>query len=99
MKPLTSCKEQISFCIRTVNADFSVNEHFMGFYQTDDTLSATLFKCLTDMAICLGLSITDCRGQCYMMGLQTCQAMLVDSNLWLENKSRGSCMCTAVLTA
>ena len=60
-----SCKEQISFCIRTVNADFSVNEHVMGFYQTDDTRSATLFKCLTDMAIRLGLSITDCRGQCY----------------------------------
>ena len=37
----------------------------MGFYQTDDTRSATLFKCLTDMAIRLGLSITDCRGQCY----------------------------------
>ena len=60
-----SCKEKISFCIRTVNADFSVNEHFMGFYQTDDTRSATLFKCLTDMAIRLSLSITDCHGQCY----------------------------------
>ena len=42
-----------------------MNEHFIRFYQADGTRSATLFKCLTDMAIRLGLSITDCRGQCY----------------------------------
>ena len=60
-----SSKEQISFCIRTVNTDFSVNEHFMGFYQTDDTHSSTLFKCLMDAVTRFGLSSNDCRGQCY----------------------------------
>ena len=27
-------KEQISFCVHTVNTDFSVNDHFMEFYHS-----------------------------------------------------------------
>jgi Domain of unknown function (DUF4371)/hAT family C-terminal dimerisation region len=60
-----SAKEQISFCIRVVDSDFCIHEYFFGFYQTDDTRSATLFKCFKDVLTRFDLSFNDCRGQCY----------------------------------
>jgi len=60
-----SAKEQISICFRIAGDDFTVHEFFFGFYQTDDTRSATLFKCVEDVLTRFDLSFKDCRGQCY----------------------------------
>jgi hypothetical protein len=60
-----SAKEQIPFCIRSDDNDFCIHEYFFGFYQTDDTRSATLFKCFKDVLTRFDLSFKDCRGQCY----------------------------------
>jgi len=63
--PDISQKEQISICVRRVNEKFEVEELFLGFYYTDDTKSATLFKCLLDVLCRFGFPINYCRGQCY----------------------------------
>ncbi|XP_031781362.1 zinc finger MYM-type protein 1-like [Nasonia vitripennis] len=57
--------EQVSICIRIVNDDFSVNEYFMGFFETKDTKSETLYELVTDFLATNNLNIKHLRGQCY----------------------------------
>lgn len=57
--------EQISLCARIVLEDLTIQEIFLGFYQTDDTKAETLFKILQDVLIRYDLSINNLRGQCY----------------------------------
>lgn len=61
-----SGKEQVSICFRHVSAsDFSVNEDFAGFYETDNTSAEALFLILDDALKRFQLSFENCRGQCY----------------------------------
>lgn len=57
--------EQVSICIRIVSEEFMVSEIFMGFYQTDDTRSESLFRIIQDVLIRLNLDISKVRGQCF----------------------------------
>lgn len=61
-----SIKEQVSVCIRTVeNKDLSVNEYFMGVYETHDTTAERLHEIVKDILSRFALPINKCRGQCY----------------------------------
>lgn len=60
-----STQEQVSICVRIVDEELAVSENFMGFYQTLNTKSDTLFKLLTDFLQNESLEIQDMRGQCY----------------------------------
>eukprot|EP00795_Rhopilema_esculentum_P006479 gene6479-11932_t len=60
-----SGQEQISFCIRIANDDFSIEEIFFGLYETSITTSDALFTILEDVLLRMQLDITKCRGQCY----------------------------------
>ena len=57
--------EQMSVCIRYVDNDLNSTEDFIGFYQIESTSANTLFSVLNDSLLRLGLSWSDCRGQCY----------------------------------
>ncbi|XP_060874818.1 zinc finger MYM-type protein 1-like [Metopolophium dirhodum] len=59
-------KEQISFCLRTVDKEsFEIEEYFIGFYETPKTDSNTLFNILKDILCRLELNIHNVRGQCF----------------------------------
>lgn len=59
-------KEQISFCLRTVDKEsFEIEEYFIGFYETPKTDSNTLFNILKDILCRLELNIHNIRGQCF----------------------------------
>jgi hypothetical protein len=60
-----SVKEQVSLCLRYVNHDFNVFEDFAGFYETAHTDAKTLVEVKEDVLLRLGLSLDNCRGQCY----------------------------------
>eukprot|EP00795_Rhopilema_esculentum_P017100 gene17100-8617_t len=60
-----SGQEQICFCIRIANDDFSIEEIFFGLYETLITTSDALFTILEDVLLRMQLDITKCRGQCY----------------------------------
>ncbi|CAK1596196.1 unnamed protein product [Parnassius mnemosyne] len=57
--------EQVSICFRSVAEDLTLNEYFIGFYDTKDTKAETLFEIVTDVIEESGLSIANLRGQCY----------------------------------
>ncbi|KAK0147761.1 Zinc finger MYM-type protein 1 [Merluccius polli] len=57
--------EQMSVCIRYFDNDLNSTEDFIGFYQIESTSANTLFSVLNDSLLRLGLSWSDCRGQCY----------------------------------
>ncbi|XP_060861856.1 zinc finger MYM-type protein 1-like [Metopolophium dirhodum] len=59
-------KEQISFCLRTVDKEsFEIEEYFIGFYETPKTDSNTLLNILKDILCRLELNIHNVRGQCF----------------------------------
>lgn len=63
----TDCsnKEQMSFCVRTVNEEFQANEVFLGFYEVHNIKSDTLVAAIEDILLRLNLPIDKCRGQTY----------------------------------
>lgn len=63
----TDCttKEQVSFCVRTVDANLEIQELFLGFYETPDTTAQTLFNIANDVLIRLQLPVSYLRGQCF----------------------------------
>ena len=66
--PDISAKEQVSICFRTVQEDkedIIVHEDFLGFYETASTTASNLFCVVEDLLARFGLSMKDCRGQCY----------------------------------
>ncbi|KAL4104317.1 hypothetical protein QTP88_019618 [Uroleucon formosanum] len=59
-------KEQISFCLRTVDKEsFEIEEYFIGIYETPKTDSNTLFDILKDILCRLELNIHNIRGQSF----------------------------------
>ena len=61
-----SNKENLSVVLRFVDASKSIREEFVGFYHciegtTGETIKTMILKVVSD----LGLSMDDCRGQCY----------------------------------
>ncbi|KYN08183.1 Zinc finger MYM-type protein 1 [Cyphomyrmex costatus] len=57
--------EQISFSIRIVLEDLTVEEIFMGFFETNSTTADALFKIVKDIFTRYDLDIYKLRGQCY----------------------------------
>ena len=71
-----SNKEQLSFCIRTVNEQLIVDEAFLGYYEIANIKSETIVNAIKDILLRFGLEITNCRGQTYdgasnMLGKKT----------------------------
>lgn len=60
-----SCREQISFCIRTSTQTLESREYFLGFYETASTSAETLFTVVQDCLLRFNLNLHNCRGQCY----------------------------------
>ena len=60
-----SNKEQLSFCIRTVNQDLNSFEDFIGFHELENIKSDTIVHVIKDILIRMRLSLDDCRGQTY----------------------------------
>lgn len=57
--------EQVSFCIRYVNDQLDIKEQFIGFYETNNTRSETLYNIFKDILIRCQLDIENIRGQCF----------------------------------
>ena len=60
-----SKKEQLSLCIRYVNKQFQVNEHFVGFTQLCELDALALAGKIVEQLHMLGLDIKQCLAQCY----------------------------------
>ena len=80
----TDCsnKELLSFCLRWVNDNLDVHEHFLGFYEIPDIKSQTIISSIKDIMIRMQLEFDKCRGQCYdgasnMLGKKSGLAKLI----------------------
>ena len=61
-----SNKENLSVVIRFLDSTKKVREEFVGFYLCEDgTIGAAIKDLITSAVADLGLSMDDCRGQCY----------------------------------
>jgi len=61
-----SSKENLSVVIRFLHSTKTVREEFVGFYLCEDGTTGAAIKDLIIGAVAdLGLSMDDCRGQCY----------------------------------
>lgn len=72
----TSTKEQCVFVVRWVDSNLEPHEEFIGFYTVPVTNADTLVSVILDCVARLGLSLDNCRGQCYdgasvMQGVKT----------------------------
>ena len=73
---------QLSFCTRTVDRNFNVNEEFLGFYELENIKSNTIVKAIKDILLRYHLSLEFCRGQTYdgasnMMGKRSGVSMQI----------------------
>ena len=57
-----SCKEQMSICIRYVDADLVPKEVFLGVVECSKTDAATLEQTIETSLMALGLDLKYCRG-------------------------------------
>ena len=57
--------EQLSICVRTVNDNLEVFEHFLGFYEVPNIRSETIVTVIKDALIRMQLPLPSCRGQTY----------------------------------
>lgn len=60
-----SVSEQMSFCLRSVNASLEVEEYFIGVHETESTTADVLYNMIRDVLLRCQLKIGNCRGQCY----------------------------------
>ena len=60
-----SRKEQLSVCLRYVDADYVPCEEFVGLYEPPDTTGATIAHCIKDVLIRMNLPLSMLRGQTY----------------------------------
>ena len=60
-----SGKEQLSFCIRTVDDQLNPKEYFLGLYEVQSTTADVLLAVVKDIFQRFGLSFDDLRAQCY----------------------------------
>ena len=58
-----SNKEQLSFCLRTVDENLDPFEDFIGFYELENIKSNTIVRVIKNILIRLNLSLVNCRGQ------------------------------------
>ena len=58
-------KEQFVVCLRWVDHDLVTHEELVGLYAVDNITSETLVNSLKDVLLRMGLSVQNCRGQCY----------------------------------
>ena len=61
----SSNKEQFVVCLRWVDHDLVTHEEPVGLYAVDNITSETLVNSLKDVLLRMGLSVQNCRGQCY----------------------------------
>ena len=61
----TSNKEQFTICIRWIDENLIDHEDFIGLYQVDSIEANSLVSAIKDTLLRMGLSLTNCRGQCY----------------------------------
>ena len=61
----SSNKEQFVVCLRWVDHDLVTHEEFVGLYAVDNITLETLVNSLKDVLLRMGLSVQNCRGQCY----------------------------------
>ena len=61
----SSNKEQFVVCLRWVDHDLVTHEELVGLYAVDNITSETLVNSLKDVLLRMGLSVQNCRGQCY----------------------------------
>ena len=57
--------EQLSICVRTVNDNLEVFEHFLGFYELPNIRSETIVTAIKDALIRMQMPLSSCRGQIY----------------------------------
>ena len=55
--------EQLSICVRTVNDNLEVFEHFLGFFEIPNIRSETVVTAIKDALIRMQLPLLSCRGQ------------------------------------
>ena len=60
-----SNKEQLSFCLRTVDDNLDPFEDFIGFHQLENIKSNTIVRVIKDILVRLNLNLDNCRGQTY----------------------------------
>ncbi|XP_066910501.1 zinc finger MYM-type protein 1-like [Clytia hemisphaerica] len=60
-----SNKEQLSFCLRTVDENLEAYEDFIGFHQLENIKSDVIVRVIKDILLRLNLSLENCRGQTY----------------------------------
>ena len=60
-----SNKEQLLFCLRTVDENLDPFEDFIGFYELENIKSNTIVRVIKDILIRLNVSLENCRGQTY----------------------------------
>ena len=60
-----SSKEQLSFCVRSVDSDLNIKECFLGFYVIDNIESDTIVAAIKGALLRMQLSLSHCRGQTY----------------------------------
>ena len=60
-----SNKEQLSFCLRSVDENLNAYEDFIGFHQLENIKSDAIVHVNKDILIRMNLSLNDCRGQTY----------------------------------
>ena len=63
----TSCsnKEFLTFCLRWLNNNLDVIEHFLDFSKIPDIKSITIMSVIKDIIIILQLEFDKCHRQCY----------------------------------
>ena len=61
----SSNKEQFVVCLRWVDHDLVTHEELVGLYAVDNITSETLVNFLKDVLLRMGLSVQNCRRQCY----------------------------------
>ena len=61
----SSNKEQFVVCLRWADQDLVAHEELVGLYAVDNITSKTLVNFLKDALLRMGLSVQNCRGQCY----------------------------------
>lgn len=60
-----SRKEQVSFCLRWVDEDLQIHEHFLGFYEAESTTGSELFHLTTKIHKELNLNFKNLIGQSF----------------------------------
>ena len=60
-----SNKEQLSFCLRTVDDDLNSFEDFIGFHQLENIKSDIIVRAIKDILLRINLNLENCRGQTY----------------------------------